>query len=95
MRAFSFQDFSGGPECDYNQARSFLRKTTAWLEGESRVWAYMAFGKSCSNVFLKCHANAHLGALDDMVGVSAADQLLDTSNYQPNALGWSYLQVGY
>ena len=45
--------------------------------------------------FLKCHANAHLGALDDMVGVSAADQLLDTSNYQPNALGWSYLQVGY
>lgn len=75
---FACHDFSGGPECDYNQARSFLRKTTAWLEGESRVWAYMAFG-----------------ALDDMVGVSAADQLLDTSNYQPNALGWSYLQVGY
>ncbi|KAF8916850.1 glycosyl hydrolase catalytic core-domain-containing protein [Mucidula mucida] len=64
--------------CDDDDAWNFLKTATAWLNGESRVWGYMAFG-----------------SLDDMVGVSPADQLLDVSNYEPNSLGWAYLDSSF
>ncbi|KAF9045896.1 hypothetical protein BDZ89DRAFT_98980 [Hymenopellis radicata] len=75
---FACHDFGGGADCDDDDAWNFLKTTTAWLNSESRVWGYMAFG-----------------SLDNMVGVSAADQLLDVSTYEPNSLGWAYLDSSF
>lgn len=41
---FACQDFSGGTQCSYDEAFTFMREVTSWMDKTPFVVAYFAFG---------------------------------------------------
>jgi len=41
---FACQDFSGGAPCSYDEAFTFMREVTSWMDKTSFVDTYFAYG---------------------------------------------------